>query len=62
MTDTDAEPAHVDAVLVALTILGPAFFVFILVGPRETAVQLGLGLYLAILVGGVAITGLLDLL
>lgn len=62
MTDTDSEPAHVEAALVAIAILGPTFFVFILAGPRETAVHLGLGLYLAVLVGGVAITGILDAL
>lgn len=62
MTESETDPAHVEAVLLALAILAPASFVFLLVGPRETAVHVGLGLYVALLVVGVAVTGLLDTL
>lgn len=63
MTETDIEtvPAHVEAVLVALTVLAPVGFVVLLVGPRESAVHLGVALYLAVMVVGVAVTGLVEL-
>lgn len=62
MTETPAQshPAHVEAALVALAMLAPVGFVVLLVGPRETAVHLGVALYLAVLVVGVAVAGLLD--
>lgn len=61
-TDADGLPGHVEAVLVALAMLAPIGFVVLLLGPRESAVLVGVALYLVVLVGGAAIAGLLDAL
>ena len=61
-TDAGTEPVHVEAVLVALAMLAPAFMIAIVVGPREPVVLLGIALYLGLLVGGAVTTGLLDAL
>ena len=61
-TDAGTEPAHVEAVLVALAMLAPAFMVAIVVGPRQPVVVVGIALYLGLLVGGTVVTGLLDTL
>ena len=61
-SDAGTEPAHVEAVLVALAMLAPPFMIAIVVGPREPVVLLGIALYLGLLVGGTAVTGLLDTL
>lgn len=62
MTETTEKslPPHVEAVLVALAMVAPVGFVVLLVGPRETAVHLGIALYVALLVVGVAVAGLLE--
>ena len=61
-TDAETGPAHVEAVLVALAMLAPAFMIAIVVGPREPVVLVGIALYLGLLVGGAVVTGLLDTL
>ena len=61
-TDAAAEPAHVEAVLVALAMPAPAFVIAIVVGPRAPVVFVGIALYLGLLVGGAVVTGLLDAL
>ena len=61
-TDAGTEPAHVEAILVALAMLAPAFTIAIVIGPREPVVLLGIALYLGLLVGGAVVTGLLDAL
>lgn len=62
MTETPemSLPPHVEAVLVALAMVAPVGFVVLLVGPRQAAVHLGIALYVALLVVGVAVAGLLE--
>lgn len=59
-TETESLPAHVEAALVGVAVVAPALFLPILVGPRETAVVLGVGAVLALLGVGVAAMVLLE--
>ena len=61
-SDAGTEPAHVEAVLVALAMLAPTGFVLILVGPRKPAVLVGIALYFVVMVVGAIVAGLLDAL
>ena len=61
-SNTGTDPAHVEAVLVGSAMMAPAFAVAIVVGPREVVALVGVALYLGLLVGGAAVTGLLDTL
>jgi hypothetical protein len=49
---TSTDTAHVEAVLVALAMLAPAFVIAIVVGLRAPVVFVGIALYLVLLVGG----------
>jgi len=61
-SNAGTDPAHVEAVLVGSAMVAPAFAVAIVVGPREVVALVGVALYLGLLVGGAAVTGLLDTL
>ena len=59
-TERASLPANVEATLVGVAVVAPALFLPILVGPRETAVVLGVGAVLALLAVGVAAMVLLE--